>query len=640
MKIVGYNMCSQGISGSSQRPVRSFSGVLFQETKSGLLGPRTVARFYSQENKMSVKIPRAIQFFEYNGGSTNNLHQVKILEKGSEPKSVFVNEEDLKFFDVKGSGNSHLKLGFAGSLWDAVGNFSAIFRNGFWLENRINPDLGITQGIGYTSAVSMFSGPIRIHEAKLAYKTSRKIHDFVGRCLALVGGLRGALDVFTGISMAGCRTFSIIAASKASKLVTTASNVFGYLATSFASATFIIHVGKSLRSFIVSCRALKELNNRGIPHEALLSLTSKICLENPSITLNCDDKYEALKKILKAPLVSEEDKALLTDTEKNADLGIDDSIFDGLKLSKDETESKKENFKLAELIKLKKRKLAEFERVYGSEALKIILSAKKNGVKRDETQLLHLDVKSDVSDARLDAKEIVDLVKSQLRRKIFTDAIVFIGSLAGVISVIMTTVYSGGANLLIGYILMMVMNVLLTAIDTNELVNRIKNMDKVDNKQKMLLVLFSVLTIAISVVGCYFAGDTKMFKVALTASVIMISMQVGGTLFAWNHRKEVTENNENGKLDNELESIDSAPIETDTIDSQPGITDGNTEQRLSRRVSSLYKSRKRFKSKNSGSVSVRSIENAQRGRSKQKLQKKRKRSFAISPKPERQGLSR
>jgi hypothetical protein len=617
---------------------RSLKGFIFQEKKSAFFKSGLSARYCLFNGNKSIKLSRAINFFNEN--PNGNYHEFRLLSKDtSETKTVFLDSAEFQIVTgatAKSSGVSSQGLGFAGSLWDLSSNFSAILRNAFWIENRINPDIGITQGIGYTSAVSLFTGPIRIKEAKQTYKTAKKINDYIGKFLSVFSGVRGAMDLLIGASMAGVRTINLIAASNSSKAVALASSVFGYLSTTLASSLFLIHLGRSLRSFVKAFRALNELNKKSTYDEALLSLTSLLNLDNPEIALGHLESYEKLKKLMKTPKVSDEDKALLTKAEMESGslTGFEGSDAKGI----ENIGEIKENYRLSELVKIKKRKMAEFERVYGRESLNLLMKALSEGVARDATQQTEITLGLEVSSKdvqKLTPEHLVNSVKAELRKKVLLEALVVIGSIIGVVSFIMTTIYTGGANLLAGYILMMAMNLILSAIDTKDLINRLKNMEKIDTKQKVLLSLFTITTLAISVVGCIFAGDTQMFKMALTASVIMISMQLSGALYAWKFSKSSTENSKRGILSNrDLISLDDSSSEgsQSIFTVQPRESPYGRENRfLCRRVSAISSGRKRVKPKHSKRVQNRSSNPTERGRAPERQPRRAsKRSHAHS----------
>jgi hypothetical protein len=617
-------------------PTGALSGFIFQEKKSSFFRGRQSTRYCLFEGNRSVKLSRPINFSDQKPNGIS--YEFRLVDKDSrETKTVFLDNAQFGVVSgafAKNKTASSSNLGFAGSLWDLTSNFSAILRNAFWIENRINPDIGITQGIGYTSAVSLFTGPIRMKEAKENYKTAKKTNDYIGKCLSVVAAIRGAMDLLTGAAMTGVRTISLIAASNASKTIKVASSVFGYMSTAFASSLFLVHLGRSLRSFIKAFRALNELNKHSQDDEALTSLNSKLRLGNTEISVEHLDHYEKLKKLMKTPKVSEEDKALLTVDEVNSGnlIGFEDIGSEEI----ENLDQLKENYRLSELVKIKKRKMAEFERVYGRESLNLVMRAFSEGVARDSSQIAEITHGLEVSSKaaqKLTPEQLVNLVKAELRKKVLLEALVVIGSIIGIVSFIMTTVYTGGANLLLGYILMMAMNLILSAIDTKDLINRIKNMEKIDTRQKILLSLFTITTLAISVVGCLFAGDTQMFKMALTTSVIMISMQLGGTLYAWKYSKNSTENSKHGILSSRdvipLDDVSSEGSESTISELLRESPNAKQNRLLHRRISFIPSGGKGLKSKHSKRVQNRSSNPTDRGRAPERqLRTASKRSHA------------
>ena len=128
---------------------------------------------------------------------------------------------------------------------DALGttsDISGIARNVAWIENATSPDVGLTQGLGYGSGVSVLTGPLQVALGLDNWKTAAKTNDVAKKRFAAIRMVRGVSDTLAGVGAMGMRTTTLIGLSSTSKTVTVAGRLFGIVSSSFWMLSFVLQI--------------------------------------------------------------------------------------------------------------------------------------------------------------------------------------------------------------------------------------------------------------------------------------------------------------------------------------------------------------------------------------------------------------
>ena len=82
---------------------------------------------------------------------------------------------------------------------------------------------------------------------------------------------------------------------------------------------------------------------------------------------------------------------------------------------------------------------------------------------------------------------------------------------------------------IVGYAMMLVMNVIMTGADTKALIDSSRGLKKLSTKEKVTIAAMMVLTIGIMATSAFFTGGGSLLIVALIIGIMMVGIQ--GTNF-------------------------------------------------------------------------------------------------------------
>lgn len=131
-----------------------------------------------------------------------------------------------------------------------------------------------------------------------------------------------------------------------------------------------------------------------------------------------------------------------------------------------------------------------------------------------------------------DITRIVKLAREESQFKTMLWAFLSLACVLGIASFILTTVFTGGGFLILGFALMMAMNVMMTVADADSFANSAKLMEEASWKDKAIIVGMILLILTATAVGTFLTAGTTTMIVVLAAGLIMIGVQVYGVLQA------------------------------------------------------------------------------------------------------------
>ena len=464
--------------------------MLFIPESGGLFNKREMTLFSGKDNATSIKV-----------GKVTFLPPDTVVRKGESkyvwtvrPSSGLVSwaiiktdqlikRELPKGADTISPPGKHYS--FATTVWGGVSNISAIFRNLFWIQNPVNPDLGVVAGLGGTSVAPALTGRISYINATDQLEQSQRIGDVAGAVFAKIGQVKAAVDTLTGSVMIGVRGLTLAGVAEATKAACVA-NVLGNVATAGYSGSFILSAIQSARSLR---NALLFYNGLGADEYAFIM---------NKLNLSDSDFEKALSSIdFDANLTTEETAILTTDErERGSQLAREKFPF----LSSEQKINVEKKY-LHELARVKLCKEVNFKKVAGSAALEMIKTA------------------------GADTSKVVEFVRREVKKEKMKQALLLFATLIGIVSFIITTVYTGGAVLVAGYVLMLVMNVILTGFDTVDMVNSFKNLKSSSKKEIALQACMILLTVGSTALGAAFSGGGAVLIMLLLIGLSMASIQ-------------------------------------------------------------------------------------------------------------------
>ena len=426
----------------------------------------------------------------------------------------------------KGSGCK-----FASALWDGSSWVSGCVRNIFFFFKTPNP--AITAAWGYTSAMGVVWGPVTVVSSLKALKKAKRIGDVAGARLARMGVAKGVLETGSGAVMGGIRTLSLVQLSTTSKAMAVASNVLGIASTVGFVAIFAIYVARFSRTLAKAVPLLRELkktlggDGKGFDILEKMATLSDDERKKCGRVIEFDPNSDQLKKMVTEKVeLTDKERALLTIDDKDF---VEREIKQIKELDADERDNLKIRY-LKEISHAKMVKEVEYRRIVGGTSLVMI---KEYRGKTFSTPELSLNAK----------EAIVKKAQRELRVKIVEHSLLLFALLIGIASFILTTVFSAGTVAIVGYAMMLVMNVIMTGADTKALIDSSRGLKKLSTKEKVTIAAMMVLTIGIMATSAFFTGGGSLLIVALIIGIMMVGIQGTGLAYAWhkdrdNKRKE------------------------------------------------------------------------------------------------------
>jgi len=529
--------------GSGREPVRqpmphsrslrdpTLACIFVQEVPRRGLTPGRVTTFDRKEGE-SFEIGRKVRFLppsEKGAPSTERVYMVYPSGEFSEEviRVAEFAKERLKRV-AKKTEYQEGSFSYATSVWDGASNISAVARNIFWIENGVNPNPGITKGLGFFSAAGLITGPIHLMDGLSQLKKAKRVGDVAGERLAKLSVLRGGLDIANGGVMAASRTISLVSLHTTSKTIEVAGSALGNFATGLSIGIFAIYAIRFLRTLVGAIKRYREIRDKS-DGDAFLELMGKLRLED-------SDYKKAFERV---------------GIKSGADcINIE---TDSIELSQEEIgvfeESEREK-----IIQELQNQLSKIDR--NDPAYKMVLDwgkVERNFVALVIKELAHIKMVKEIEHGRITGgkslelirggysaafgeaqqSEIVTIEQKELAKQIVIHSLLVLAVLIGIASFVITTVYTGGAALIVGYVMMLVMNIILTGADTQGLFKSIESLKELSAKQKALMVVFAILIVGVSLTGAFFTGGGSMLVTAIVIGGLMTSVQAGGMYYAW-----------------------------------------------------------------------------------------------------------
>jgi hypothetical protein len=162
--------------------------------------------------------------------------------------------------------------GFGVTAWGVASDVSAVVRNCYWIQNPVNPDPGVVYGLGITSAMGVFTGPMAAAKGVLDLKTAKKTNDVASATFAKIAIAGGVAETAAGATMAVSRTLSLASLKTTSKVIEVAGPIFGWAASISISLSFLFSLVRSVKVLRAATNFRKELAAKGSVEEKFIYL--------------------------------------------------------------------------------------------------------------------------------------------------------------------------------------------------------------------------------------------------------------------------------------------------------------------------------------------------------------------------------
>jgi hypothetical protein len=322
---------------------------------------------------------------------------------------------------------------------------------------------------------------------------------------------------------------SLVSLHTTSKTIEAAGGVLGTSATALSVSIFSIYAIRFLRTLVGAIKALKDITGKS-DKDAVSALFEKLSLKEKDY----DKALEVIKNRSGADIIQLESESLeLTEEEKKIFQKEEKSEIERMvseeleKIDRSDPQYKRvldwdkvaRNLVLKyikELARMKMVKEVEYERIIGSKSLELIRNS------------YSLDALTDALKT-----EIAATAQKELAHHVVMYGLLLFAALIGIASFILTTIYTGGATLVVAYVMMLVMNIIFTCADTQSLFKSALSLKEASTKQKVLMAVFAFFILGITATGAFFTGGGSMLVTALVVGALMTSVQAGGMYYAW-----------------------------------------------------------------------------------------------------------
>lgn len=387
-----------------------------------------------------------------------------------------------------------INVNYVTSVWYAASDASALARNHqfFKLDNA---DTGLLHGLGYTSIGGLITGPLVAYGGSKALDKANAINDVGGQQMAKVRIARGVVETTSGAVMAGVRTIGLAGIGTTSKAIMTASFTLGIVSTVTSSLLYSFLIAQFSMGGIKSYRFMDALDgylDQGDVNGAYAFLKAQLELSDADWTAAVNTANGSAGPVE----LTKDEVAILT----NAD-------FDRIRGSVAED---KQGLLAKEVARMKMVKEAKYLRRAGNESLTML---KKNN---------------------LDIAKVVATARDEARFNSVLMAFLVVSCVIGITSFILATVFTGGTFLIVGFALMLVMNIMMTVADSLSLFQAVESLKKASWKDKAVLVGFIVITMLAMAAGTYFSAGLAPMIVTLAVGAVMLGVQAGGMAWAYN----------------------------------------------------------------------------------------------------------
>lgn len=399
-------------------------------------------------------------------------------------------------------GEEGLNIGLTTSIWYLMSDIPAIVANCQLIEffQRFvgPPVIAVQSGLKISSSGGMLSGALKIIEAYGNWLKANVIGDVGGQINAQIGLLRGGFEALSGTVMAAVRTLSIIGSRTTAKVIVAAQAVLGIASTVIGSLQFALIALPFAVNGMKAYNFLNELMGRD-DEKAFAFLQEQV-------RLNEKDWHDAQAVIENGggsalDLTAQElDMLTLEDWQKiQATADVEDY-----------------NMLAREIANMYMVKEAKYKRRARGDSLAML--------RNDRLGL-----------APANPKETVKLAKIEANANLELNEFIVATCVIGIVSFILATVYVSGPILALAFILMLVMNVMMTYLDATGLYDELKAAKELSTKDKVVMVAFAVFTTFCMTAGTVLSGG--LFEVALVLGTGAIMLAVQGGSVAYLHYK-------------------------------------------------------------------------------------------------------
>ncbi len=416
----------------------------------------------------------------------------------------------------KGSGCK-----FASAIWDGSSWVSNCVRGGFSFQ--ANPNLGINQGMGYTSAMGVVTGPITVIDSMKALKKAKRVGDVAGAKLAQMSVAKGVFETGTGAIMGASRTLSLAGLPAANKAAAVASTVLGIAATAGFGAIFAIYAARFARTLARAVPLLVKLRKTPSEGGEAFGLLTKMLTLDENELKKCGEVIrfkpesdQLLKMVTEKIELTEKEANILTMSDQKY---VTDEISNIEGLSDVGRDNLKARY-MKEIAHTKMVKEAEYIRSVGAKSLREIKEYMKKAPLSLEQSIM-------------DREKIVKIAQTELSRKVVEQSLLLFAVLIGIVSFILAPTLVFVSN-----IMMLVMNIIITGADVKGLLESFSALKKSSTKEKIVIALLMILTIGIMATGAFFTGGGSLLIVALIMGVAMVGIQGSGLAYAWYKDKD------------------------------------------------------------------------------------------------------
>lgn len=398
----------------------------------------------------------------------------------------------------------------AGALYVASDIMGTLVNTIFFVSSLAsNP--GLTAALKYSSLAALFTGTITIYSACRNLRRALAIGDVAGRVIETIRVVRGGVEIATGAIVGAFRTVTLIASAPgtAAKTVAVAAVPLGISVTAVAS---ILYVLIALPFAIMAVKGIRLIRETGRPvQEAFAALQRRVYLQDEdflqakkSISHHSEAELKAL--CAEDVVLMSEERNVLSEGDRTKIRGV----VVGLYASQEDVVREhliKRMEKACAQCKLAKH--ADYLRASGGESLRY-LSAFERG-----------EISTEITTKEM----IVRTARKEAVKAVITYTLIILTAIIGITSFVLTTVFSGGLVLVIGLGLMLAMNLLWLALDSQGLKAKLEALKTSKTLDKVIMFIFLMITILSIAAGAFFSGGLLPLILILIFGAVSVAFQ-------------------------------------------------------------------------------------------------------------------
>lgn len=405
-----------------------------------------------------------------------------------------------------------LKRGVVAGTLYVSSDITGTLVNTIFFVSSLASNPGLTAALKYSSLAVVFTGAITMYSACRNLRRALAIGDVAGKVIEIIRLIRGGFEIATGLVAGAFRTITLIAAAPgtAAKTVVVSALPLGISLTAVAS---ILYVLIALPFAIMAVKGIRLIRETGRPvEEAFAALQKRVTLQNEDFIRaekSISFRNEAELKALCAEdiLLTSEERNILSERDRTRIREIVNRLH-----SARENEVKNHLIKRMEkaCAQRKLSKHADYLRAAGGgslEQLKICEVAANGQISLEKMQ------------------DVVKIARKEAIKAVITYTLIILTAIIGITSFVLTTVFSGGLALVIGLGLMLAMNILWLALDSQGLKAKLEALKTSKTLDKVIMSIFLAITVLSIAAGAFFSGGLLPLILILIFGAISVAFQ-------------------------------------------------------------------------------------------------------------------